>query len=601
MALPFTIEAGARGEDCGGSQCAVRSLLPDDLQERAEEAPHLMEYLHLMPIKDIGVPDYYDKLDRKLGDLDYRNLIYRIDDELFIHIYPDAQDARDYYVAIEPAMLEDVQPLLKAIERNLLEYVEDLEAAETEEEKEQVLFRAVDEQCVLVTNGNGDGSAAEDNDDGDQDAKQLAALEGRDGGGGGGLLSFFSKRSGGKKKIPVDPQQMAALKYVLVRDKLKMGILQPILQDENIEDISCSGIGPLFIEHKVFDGLKSNISFETHEELDEFVLRMAERIKKPVTFRNPIVDATLPDGSRINIVFGSDISRQGSNFTIRKFGETPMSIVDVIAGGGLDFKMAAYLSLLVGEGMNLFVSGETASGKTTLLNALTVFLHPSSKIVSIEDTPELQVPHPNWIREVVRGAMDDETTTVTMFGLLKAALRQRPNLIVIGEIRGEEGAIAFQAMQTGHQVMATFHASSVEKLIQRMTGNPINVPKTYIDNLNVVAIASSVRLPNGKTGRRLLSLNELVGYDSASDSFSFVETFRWNSSDDTFEFTGNMNSYLLENRVAPKRGISPQDKRGIYKEMDRRAALFERLAEQGTSNFYELYKVFSKAQREGLL
>ena len=606
MGLPFTIEAGARGEVCRGSQCAVRSLLPDELQERAEAAPHLMEYLHLMPIKDIGVPDYYEKLDRKLGNLDYRNLIYRIDEELFIHIYPDPADARDYYVAIEPAMLENVQPLLGAIERDLLNYVEELEAAETEEEKEQVLFRAVDELCVLVSNGSANGKEipAEDSDEEAEAAKAIAALEGKGGGGGGGggggLLSFFSKRSGGKK-IPVNPQQMAALKYVLVRDKLRMGLLEPILRDEHIEDISCSGVGPLFIEHKVFDGLKSNISFESHEELDEFVLRMAERIKKPVTFRNPIVDATLPDGSRINIVFGSDISRQGSNFTIRKFATTPMSIIDVIEGGGLNFQMAAYLSLLVGEGMNLFVSGETASGKTTLLNALTVFLHPSSKIVSIEDTPELQVPHPNWIREVVRGSMDDTTTTVTMFGLLKAALRQRPNLIVIGEIRGEEGAIAFQAMQTGHQVMATFHASSVEKLIQRMTGNPINVPKTYIDNLNVVVIASSVRLPNGKTGRRMLSLNELVGYDSASDAFSFVETFRWNSSDDTFEFTGNMNSYLLENKVAPKRGYSPQDKRGIYKEMDRRAALFERLAEQGISNFYELYRVFSKAQREGLL
>jgi flagellar protein FlaI len=180
-------------------------------------------------------------------------------------------------------------------------------------------------------------------------------------------------------------------------------------------------------------------------------------------------------------------------------------------------------------------------------------------------------------------------------------LRQRPNLIVIGEIRGEEGAIAFQAMQTGHAVMATFHASTVEKLIQRMTGNPINVPKAYIDNLNVVVIASAVRLPDGKKGRRIISVNELVGYDKPTDSFAFVETFRWNSAEDVFEFTGNMNSYLLENQIAPKRGISAQNKRAIYQELERRAALFQRLGEQGTTDFYELYGVFSKAQREGLL
>ncbi len=165
-------------------------------------------------------------------------------------------------------------------------------------------------------------------------------------------------------------------------------------------------------------------------------------------------------------------------------------------------------------------------------------IEPDAKIVSIEDTPELQVPHPNWIREVVRGSMSADDSSVTMFTLLKAALRQRPNAIIIGEIRGEEGAIAFQAMQTGHAVAATFHASSVEKLIQRLTGNPINVPKTYVDNLNIVCIASAVRLPNGKLGRRILSINELIGYDSGSDSFSFIETYRWIPHNDTFEATG---------------------------------------------------------------
>jgi len=182
-----------------------------------------------------------------------------------------------------------------------------------------------------------------------------------------------------------------------------------------------------------------------------------------------------------------------------------------------------------------------------------------------------------------------------------AALRQRPNAIIVGEIRGEEGAIAFQAMQTGHAVAATFHASSVEKLIQRLTGNPINVPKTYVDNLNVVAIASAVRLPNGKLGRRILSINELIGYDSAGDSFSFIEVYRWNAHNDTFEATGNMNSYLLENRIAARRGLDPQNKRAIYDELGKRARLFERLAKAGKTNFFDLFKAFSTAQRQGLI
>lgn len=593
MGLPFPIGDNAEGADCRGSNCMVRGLLPDDLQEQAEAAPHLMEYLHCMPIKDIGVPDYYETLDRRLNDLDYKNLIYRVTEELFVHIYPDPQDARDYYISIEPAMLENQRPALETMERRLLDYVEDLAAAETDEEKTEVLARAVEENTVVIDRGTRSKSDGDGDDDGGSSKSKPK--------GKGGFFGLFSKSGKDGGLIEVTAAQQEALKYTLVRDKLKMGALEPVLQDPHIEDISCSGIGPLFIEHKIFDGLKSNISFDSHEVLDDFILRLAERIGKPVTFRDPIVDATLLDGSRINIVFGSDVSKQGSNFSIRKFMGVPMSILDIAKTGALNYKMAAYLSLMVGEGMNIFISGETASGKTTIMNALTLFVRPNAKIVSIEDTPELQVPHPNWIREVVRGSLSSEDSGVTMFSLLKAALRQRPNLIIIGEIRGEEGAIAFQAMQTGHPVISTFHASTVEKLIQRMTGHPINVPKVYIDNLNVVVVASSVRLPNGRPGRRIMSINELVGYDSAADAFSFVEVFRWNSSDDTFEFTGHMNSYLLETKVAPKRGFSSQDKRGIYKELDRRAALFERLADQGTTDFYELYKVFSKAQREGLL
>jgi flagellar protein FlaI len=586
MGLPWARDEEA-AEDCGGAQCSIRSLLPEALQQQAEAAPHLMHYLHLVPIGDMGVPEYYEKATRKLADLEKRNLIYRVNDELFVHVFPDPLDARDYYISIEPAMIDDIQPLLELVEVRLLEYVEELQQAETDEAKAEVLIRAVDESCKVSAN-----------------SKSPAKANGKEHGKGGGKGRFGKRQSKGKGSsgpINVTPEQHAALRYLMVRNKLGMGALEPVLQDPHIEDISCSGVGSLFIEHKIFRALKSNISFTTHEELDDFVLRLAERIGKPVTYKNPIVDATLLDGSRINIVFGSDVSRQGSNFTIRKFTATPLSIIDVTNSGGIDFMMAAYLSLMVGEGMNIFVSGETASGKTTLLNALAAFVPADAKIVSIEDTPEFQVPHPNWIREVVRGSLSADGEGVTMFNLLKAALRQRPNLIVVGEIRGEEGAVAFQAMQTGHAVMATFHASSVEKLIQRLTGNPINVPKAYVDNLNVAVIASSVKLPDGRPGRRVLSVSELVGYDKASDSFAFVEVFRWNSATDVHEFTGNMNSYLLENLVAPKRGIPPEKKRLIYDELTRRAALFERLASQGKNDFYELYTIFAKAQREGLL
>jgi flagellar protein FlaI len=262
--------------------------------------------------------------------------------------------------------------------------------------------------------------------------------------------------------------------------------------------------------------------------------------------------------------------------------------------------MAAYLAIMIGEGMNCFVCGETASGKTTTLNAVTTFIHPNAKIVSIEDTPELQVPHQNWIREVVSQTREGDTSGVTMFDLLKAALRQRPNEIIIGEIRGAEGAIAFQAMQTGHSVMATFHAASVERLIQRLTGSPINVPKAYMDNLNIVIIQSAVKLPTGKMARRMVSISEIVGYDPIAQSFSFIEIFQWDSSTDTFLFTGDGNSYLLEYKIAPKLGIPLHKKRRIYNELERKAKILEKLNDQGVKNFYELLNVLAKAQRDGL-
>jgi flagellar protein FlaI len=392
------------------------------------------------------------------------------------------------------------------------------------------------------------------------------------------------------------------MRYLLLRDKVGMGGLEPLIRDPNIEDISCSGIGPIFLEHKMYKALKSSIIFETVEDLDEFVLRLSERIKKPVTFRKPIVDATLPDGSRINVVYGGDVSKRGSNFTIRKFAETPISILELIGWGSCSYHLAAYLSMIIEDGMNMFVAGETASGKTTLINAITAFIPPEAKIVTIEDTPELQVPHPNWIRESTRGAAPGAggDSGVTMFDLLKAALRQRPNQIMVGEIRGEEGATAFQAMQTGHAVMSTFHAASVEKLIQRITGEPINIPKAYVDNLNVVVIQNAVRLASGQFVRRVMSVSEIVGYDPPSDSFSYIEVFRWDPIKDVFEFVGDKNSYLLENRIAVKKGIPANNRRIIYDELERRAKVLRKLHEAGVTNFYDLYKVLAKAQRDGL-
>jgi flagellar protein FlaI len=578
--LPFELKLCEKecGRECGEKldACpAYARIKSEGLKERCKDNPHLLQYLFSLIKAEFPLPDFYEKLNRGMKTIKNPSILYPVSDNIFIHILSNKEDIRNFYIAVEPCMLDSQESFLEEIEDNLTDYVDEFEGIPDTAKRVDIILGVVD-RLVVVKNG-----------------KKPVKVN------SGGIKMPFSN---GKKKPKhvLTPLQYRSLRYLIRRKLEGLGVLQPMIDDPYIEDISCSGLGDIFVEHKIFNGCTTTIGFETHQELDKFVIQLAEGIKRPVTFRDPCVDATLPDGSRINIVYGTDVSKRGSNFTIRKFSGIPMSIIELIQQGTLNYEMAAYLSIIIQEHMNFWVAGETASGKTTLVNALTTFIPPDNKIVSIEDTPEIMVPHPNWIRGVTRGAAKtSEASQVSMFDLLKAALRQRPNIIIVGEIRGEEGAIAFQAMQTGHACTSTFHAASVTKLLQRLSGDPINVPKSYMDNLNVIVITSMVHLPNGQTARRVLSINEIVSYDSVSDSFSFVEIFTWNPVNDTFEFKGFMNSYLLEYKIAPKRGIPFQNRRQIYDMLKKRAGILERINQQKITNFYDLHGVLSKAYKEG--
>jgi flagellar protein FlaI len=591
--LPFEIKPCP--QDCGAvcgtklEKCPILSKLPPDFQEVCKENLHLLQYLHMLPPDKIDIPKYYEKVSRKLKGTKDPNLIYSIGNQVFIHILANPEDIRDYYIAVEPSIIDAQNSTLDEIEAHLADYVEELEGVTESTRRLEIIMGIVDR--IVTVNGHKSSPSPKATQEKDKD---------NDSSNGNGKKPEHKSKEGKKGKIHITPFQYNSLRYLLRRKLDGMGVMDPMILDPNIEDISCSGLGNIFVEHKIFGGLRTSMGFDANEELDKFVIELAEGIKHPVTFREPVVDATLPDGSRINIVYGTDVSKRGSNFTIRKFSDTPLSILELIQFGALNYDMAAYLSLILQEGMNVWVSGETASGKTTLMNALTTFIPPEAKIVSIEDTPEVQVPHHNWIRGVTRGSgKQGEASEVSMFDLLKAALRQRPNLIIVGEIRGVEGAIAFQAMQTGHATMSTFHAASVSKLIQRVTGNPILVPKTYVDNLNVVVICQQVRLANGSLARRLTSINEIVNYDSVADSFSFIETFNWSPLTDSFVFRGYQNSFLLENKIAPRRGFPEEKRRQIYKILKQRADVLKRITEQGKTNFYDVYAILSKAYREG--
>jgi flagellar protein FlaI len=589
---------------------ALYKMLPANAKEYVKASPHLLEYLSVFPVNTYGIPLFISELKKDLRSMKSPNIIYPVNDTTFVHILPDPDDVRNYYIPIEPSFLHSVTAMLPTIDLKLIDLIDALEDDPiSDKERAEVLKKMLATVAVIRPKGTDLALMTGSNIEGTQNLKSK-------------ITTFLNTDFTAKKmmkdvkkkhQVPLTPdgkviltdEEYRAIEYLLIRDKIDMGVLKPFLSDNYIEDISCDGVGPIFIEHKIFKGLKSVIEFKVSSELDEFVVKMAERIKRPITYRSPIVDATLLDGSRINIVYGTAISRHGSNFSIRKVNEVPLSILNIVESGGIDYLCAAYLWVCVEYGMSLFVSGETASGKTTLLNAITTFIPPENKIVTIEDTPELTVPHRNWVREVAlakgKGEGDGNSGEVSMFDLLKAALRQRPNQILVGEIRGVEGAVAFGAMQTGHPVMSTFHAASVEKLIQRLCGDPINIPRTYVDNLNLVVIQSAVKRPDGQLVRRMISCNELVGFNPETQGFTFVQMFTWDPVTDTFIWTGKGSSVLLENKIATMLGIPDNKKAEIYLEVEKRAKILERLHKAGYVKFWDLFHMMTKIKKQGLL
>jgi len=377
--------------------------------EFGDNPPYLQKYIKEVA-KSLGQPLIVDRLSGDMKRWRTYNVIYPVGLGIFIHTCSVARSSGyNSYNVIEPP--RPPPELMKLLEEQLAIQISSDFVPRSSEEKKKYLLYLLDK--ILLP-------------DDKVDYKNIKLKKG---------------------KIPVKPEDINYIKYHVIRDKVGVGVLEPFLRDPYLEDISCSGLGNIFVIHKMFGPLESNVGFADEEELNNFIIKLGEKIGKPISAARPVVDATLPDGSRINIVYGSDVSLRGSNFTIRRVAKSPISVTQLIDWGTFDARIAAYVWMMLNEGMSMFICGETASGKTTSLNAIAVFIKPTAKIVSIEDTAEVVLPHPNWTRELTRDTGSPESS-VTMFDLLRAALRQRPNYIIVGEIRGAEGNIAFQAMQS---------------------------------------------------------------------------------------------------------------------------------------------------------
>lgn len=377
----------------------------------------------------------------------------------------------------------------------------------------------------------------------------------------------------------VDPGSRRKIKYYLTRDFVGQGEIEPVMKDRAIEDVSCVGPDlPVFVYHRNYRDLETNIAFE-RERLNTFVTRLAQRAGKHISVADPLLDATMPDGSRVQLTLGTDVSTRGSNFTVRKFAEVPYTPVDLVRWGTLSTEMVAYLWLAIQNGMSVLFAGGTASGKTTTMNAVSFFIPPNSKVVSIEDTREITLPHDNWIQSVSReGRTGDDRGEVDMYQLLRAGLRQRPEYLLVGEIRTDADVALtfFQSISTGHTGYSTFHADGVRTALDRLTTPPLSVPRSMVRSLDVVLVQRQAFLGT-KRVRRATEVVEIIRGDG--DDVGTNPVFEWNADGDRFEAVGDPTVY---GRIKRLRGWG--DKR-LQDELETRTALLEYLLEDGVTEY----------------
>ena len=288
------------------------------------------------------------------------------------------------------------------------------------------------------------------------------------------------------------------------------------------------------------------------------------------------------------------MTKRGSSFTIRRFKENPFTPLDLMKFKTMSTEMMAYLWISTEFGSSMMVCGGTASGKTTTLNAVLLFIPPQKKIISIEDTRELNLPHENWIpgltREGFGGKRANVIGQVDMFDLLTAALRQRPDYLMVGEVRGKEAYVVFQAMATGKTSYSTFHAEDVQSMVHRMENDPINLPRALITALDIVLLQAQVKVGTKMT-RRVKSLTEIVGIDMETGELITNSVFTWNPADDSFNYSGH--SYIFE-KVRAIKSWSPRE---MERELQRRVEILNYMSKKGATNYRQVAKVISAYYR----
>ena len=395
-----------------------------------------------------------------------------------------------------------------------------------------------------------------------------------------------------KYDISLSDRQREVVRYYTRRDFAGLGKLQPLMNDTEVEDISCDGVDiPVYAYHRnpKYGSVKTSIEWNEQEELDSFVMKLAQRCGKSISVSSPLLDGSLPDGSRVQATLATDIARKGSNFTIRRFTEDPLTPIHMMDYETENAQMYSYLWTLVQHGKSVLICGTTGAGKTSQLNSLSLFIRPEKKIVSIEDTPELRLPHDHWVPEVARsgfGSSAEGSGEVSMDNLLKESLRQRPEYIIVGEVRGEEAYILFQQMATGHTGLSTIHADSLDMLMDRLTTDPINLSGSLIETLDLIMLIKRIRR-DGTYIRRITGLYEVLGYDKRKGIDS-NKVFGWDPEDD--EYVVENNSMLLK-EIADQSGIPHEE---IKKDLRNKQHVLNYMQEEQIKHYREVGDIISR-------
>ena len=401
--------------------------------------------------------------------------------------------------------------------------------------------------------------------------------------------------------IKMSPVEYQRILYFIERDYVRYGKADALINDRFIEDISCNGPdNPVYVYHRFFESIRTNVVFG-ELELNNFILRLSQLSGRHISILQPIRDAALPDGSRVNMTLGKEVTKKGSTFTIRKFRSEPISPIEIASLRTASTSMLAYLWLLVEYEQSFLISGGTATGKTTLLNAVSMLIRPENKIVSVEDTPEINLAHPNWIQAVTRVGFGEQAGgsvsgisglsgisgkgksagDITLYDLLIAALRQRPDYIIVGEVRGEEAYTLFQAISVGHAAMGTVHAASMVELLARVESMPMNVPRVLVANLDIVIFLAAIRKGEEKV-RRVREIVEILGIDPGTKELITNTVFRWDPITDKVEYLGR--SFIVE-KLSKSFGIPKEE---LDNEIAKRQQVLDDLKNRGVVNYKEV-------------